>query len=155
MGYSTPPEYFIELFRVSKYQIIWGANNFTLPPTEYFIIWNKMQTVENFASAEYAWTNIKIRAKVFNYSIHQVMSDRKAKGGKIHPTEKPVALYKWLLEKYAQKGWKILDTHVGSANSLVACHLLGYEFMGFELDSEYYQSGLNRLNAVRSQNRMF
>ena len=72
-------EYFNELFRVSKKQIIFGANNFTLPKTQYFIVWDKMQTVDNFASAEYAWTNIKKPAKVFRYSIHQVMSDRKKK----------------------------------------------------------------------------
>ena len=115
-------EYFDELFRVSQKQIIWGANNFTLPETEYFIVWDKQQTVDNFASAEYAWTNCKIPAKVFRYSIHKVMSDRKEECGKIHPTQKPVALYEWLLKNYAKPGDKILDTHVGSASSLIACH---------------------------------
>jgi site-specific DNA-methyltransferase (adenine-specific) len=95
-------EYFKELFRISKFQIIWGANNFILPSTEYFLIWNKKQTVENFASAEYAWTNVKKPAQVFDYSIHKTMSDRKEEGGKIHPTQKPVALYKWILDKYAK-----------------------------------------------------
>jgi len=95
-------EYFKELFRVSKFQIIWGANNFELPTSEYFIVWNKKQTVENFASAEYAWTNVKKPAQIFDYSIHKTMADRKEDGGKIHPTQKPVALYKWLLDKYAK-----------------------------------------------------
>src|SRR5690554_6806908 len=101
-------EYFDELFRVSKNQIIWGANNFSLPNTEYFIIWDKEQTVDNFASAEYAWTNCKMPAKVFRYSIHKVMSDRKAEGGKFHPTQKPIKLYDWIFAKYATPGMKIL-----------------------------------------------
>ncbi len=115
-------DYFKELFRVSKNQIIWGANNFTLPESEYFLIWDKQQTVENFASAEYAWTNCKKPAKVFRYSIHKTMSDRKLKGGKIHPTQKPVKLYEWLLMNYAKKGDKILDTHGGSMSIAIAVH---------------------------------
>lgn len=91
-------DYFNELFRISKFQIIWGANNFSLPPTEYFIVWDKNQSVDNFASAEYAWTNIKMPAKIFHYSIHKTISDRKSEGGKIHPTQKPIPLYKWLLK---------------------------------------------------------
>ena len=93
--------YFQELFRVSRNQIIWGANNFTLPPTEYFCIWNKKQTVKNFSSAEYAWVSMGLKnpAKVFDYSIHLHNSNK----GTSHPTEKPVALYKWLLQNYAKK----------------------------------------------------
>ena len=86
-----------------KNQIIWGANNFTLPNTEYFIIWDKQQTVDNFASAEYAWTNCKMPAKVFRYSIHKVMSDRKAEGGKIHP-QKPIALQMAIKNQLCQRG---------------------------------------------------
>ena len=146
-------EYFDELFRVSKNQIIWGANNFTLPNTEYFIIWDKEQTVDNFASAEYAWTNCKMPAKVFRYSIHKVMSDRKADGGKIHPTQKPVALYEWLLTNYAKPGDKILDTHVGSASSLIACENLGFKYVGFEIDTDYYNAAKKRLEESRRQIR--
>lgn len=148
-------EYFDELFRVSKNQIIWGANNFTLPNTEYFIIWDKQQTVDNFASVEYAWTNCKVPAKVFRYSIHKVMSDRKAEGGKIHPTQKPVALYHWLLNNYAKQGDKILDTYVGSASSLIACHDLGFDYMGFELDKDYYEQATKRLEQHKSQMNLF
>ena len=119
------PEYFEELFRVSKNLIIWGANNFTLPESEYFLIWDKHQTVDNFASAEYAWTNCKKPAKVFRYSIHKTMSDRKSEGGKIHPTQKPVKLYEWLLMNYAKENDKILDTHLGSGSIALACHNLG------------------------------
>jgi len=148
-------EYFDELFRVSKNQIIWGANNFNLPSTEYFIVWDKQQTVDNFASAEYAWTNIKIPAKVFRYTIHKEMADRKKNGGKIHPTQKPVALYKWLLKNYAKPGDKILDTHVDSASSLVACYEYGFDFIGFEIDKDYYEAAQKRLQAVMSQVSMF
>lgn len=144
-------EYFNELFRVSKNQIIWGANNFTLPETEYFIIWDKEQTVENFASAELAWTNIKKPAKVFRHSIHKVMAVRKADGGKIHPTQKPIQLYKWLLKNYAKQGDKILDTHTGSASSIIACIDMGFDYMGFEIDKEYYDKSIERINQFKSQ----
>lgn len=148
-------EYFDELFRVSKNQIIWGANNFTLPNTEYFIIWDKQQTVDNFASAEYAWTNCKMPAKVFRYSIHKVMSDRKAEGGKIHPTQKPIALYKWLLKNYAKEGDKILDTHVGSASSLIACYQMNFDYIGFELDKEYFDKATKRIADEMAQISLF
>ena len=148
-------QYFDELFRVSQYQIIWGANNFTLPQTEYFIVWDKLQTVDNFASAEYAWTNCKMPAKVFRYAIHKEMADRKQNGGKIHPTQKPIALYEWLLQNYAKKGYKILDTHCGSASSLIACHKLGFQYVGFELDEDYYKASLKRLNDEKSRVSLF
>ena len=144
-------DYFNELFRVSKNQIIWGANNFNLPKSEYFIVWDKFQTVDNFASAEYAWTNCSIPAKVFRYSIHKVMQDRGKEFGKIHPTQKPIALYKWLLTNYARPGDKILDTHVGSASSLIACHQLGFQYWGFELDPDYYQAASERLERAKAQ----
>lgn len=147
-------EYFDELFRVSKNQIIWGANNFNLPATEYFIVWDKQQTVDNFASAEYAWTNIKMPAKVFRYAIHKEMATRKYDGGKIHPTQKPVALYKWLLTNYAKQGDLILDTHVGSASSLIACHDMGFDAVGFELDADYYKASKQRLEDFMAQPRL-
>jgi site-specific DNA-methyltransferase (adenine-specific) len=148
-------EYFSELFRVSKYQIIWGANNFILPTTEYFIIWNKQQTVENFASAEYAWTNIKKPAQIFDYSIHKTMADRKEEGGKIHPTQKPVALYKWLLDKYAKQGDKILDTHLGSGSIAIACHDYGFDLTACELDKEYFDKAMQRINNHTAQTKLF
>lgn len=148
-------EYFKELFRISKNQIIWGGNNFTLPKTEYFIIWDKHQTVDNFASAEYAWTNYKMPAKVFRYSIHKCMSERKKNGGKIHPTQKPVALYEWLLKNYAKKGDKILDTHLGSGSSIIACKKLGFDYMAFELDKDYYEATMKRIKKFDSQGNFF
>jgi site-specific DNA-methyltransferase (adenine-specific) len=148
-------EYFDELFRVSQKQIIWGANNFTLPETEYFIVWDKWQTVDNFASAEYAWTNIKMPAKVFRYAIHKEMAERKGEGGKIHPTQKPVKLYEWLLANYAKPGDKILDTHVGSASSLIACYNMGFEYIGFEIDKDYYEAAQERMRIHMQQQTIF
>ena len=149
------PEYFKELFRVSKGLIIWGANNFTLPESEYFLIWDKFQTVDNFASAEYAWTNCKKPAQVFRYSIHKTMADRKAEGGKIHPTQKPVKLYEWILMNYAKEGDKILDTHLGSGSIALACHNLGYDLTACELDKEYYDAAMKRIEQHKQQIRLF
>ena len=148
-------EYFDELFRISEKSIIWGANNFQLPQTEYFVVWDKMQTVDNFASAEYAWTNCKQPALVFRYAAHQMMQDRKKEGGKIHPTQKPVALYLWLLQNYAHRGDKILDTHVGSASSLIACHRMGFEAWGFELDEDYFKAATERLEREKAMQPLF
>lgn len=141
-------EYFKQLFRISEYQIIWGANNFTLPNTEYFIIWNKEQTVDNFASAEYAWTNIKKPAQIFTFSIHKHNS---SKGLKIHPTMKPIQLYKWLLKNYAKTGDKILDTHGGSFSSAIASYYFDCEFDGCELDSDYFRDAIKRVDEQTDQ----
>jgi len=159
-GWDSKPtsEYFLELRRVSKHQIIWGANNFNLPTSEYFIIWDKMQTVDNFASAEYAYTNVKQPAKVFRYSIHQ-----HNKTNKIHPTQKPVAIYKWLLHNYATPpdhsigslGDLILSTHVGSASDLVACEDMGFRYVGYEIDKDYYDAATKRLKNHISQLKIF
>lgn len=145
-------KYFIELFRVSKNQIIWGGNNFILPPTEYFCIWNKKQTVDNFATAEYAWVSMGLKkpAKMFDYSIH-----KHNQMDKIHPTEKPIPLYKWLLDKYANEGDKILDTHLGSGAIAIACHDYKFDLTACELDKEYYTKALNRLKKYQMQQKMF
>lgn len=147
--------YFDELQRISTHQIVWGANNFTMPESEYFLVWDKKQSVDNFASAEYAWTNYKMPAKVFRYSIHQVMSDRKAVGGKIHPTQKPIALYQWLLDNYAKPDQRILDTHLGSGSSAIAAHYFGCGFVGTEIDKDYYDAACNRFDNETKQAAMF
>jgi site-specific DNA-methyltransferase (adenine-specific) len=155
------PEYFKELFRVSKNQIVWGANNFTLPESEYFLIWDKHQTVDNFASAEYAWTNCKKPAKVFRYSIHKTMADRKSEGGKIHPTQKPAALYQWLLTNYAEPNFKILDTHLGSGSIAIAVdsvnkiEKMNLTLTACELDTEYYQTATQRIEEQTTWNSLF
>jgi len=140
-------EYFNELFRVSKNQIIWGANNFELPTSEYFIIWQKSNAEDfSFAMCEMAWTNCKVPAKVFKH-YHVQTQDK----NKIHPTQKPIELYKWILTKYAKKGDKILDTHLGSGSIAIACHDLEYDLTACELDTEYYDAAIKRINNHKKQ----
>jgi len=145
-------EYWLELFRVSQNQIVWGANNFVMPPSEYFCIWNKKQTVDNFATAEYAWVSMGLKkpAKMFNYSIHKHNHTNK-----IHPTQKPIALYEWLLMNYAKEGDKILDTHLGSGSIAIACHNLGFDLTACELDKEYYDAAIKRIDNHKNQQRLF
>ena len=146
-------DYWKQLFRVSRNQIVWGANNFIMPPSEYFCIWNKKQTVDNFASAEYAWVSMGLKqpAKIFDYGIHQHNAD----GGKIHPTQKPVKLYEWLLANYAKPGDKILDTHLGSGSSAIAAHYSGFDFVGVELDKDYYKAACKRFDERTRQEALF
>ena len=141
-------EYWKELFRVSKNQIVWGANNFQLPPSEYFLCWNKEQAMPNFATLEYAWISMGLKkpAKLFTYSIH-----KHNQVDKIHPTQKPVALYKWILSNYAKQGDKILDTHLGSGSSRIAAYEMGFDFTAFELDAEYFEAQEKRYKAHIAQ----
>ena len=144
---NEPPtaEYFKELFRISNNQIIWGGNYFQLPPNKCFIVWVKPQISEelSFSMCEYAWASFDSTAKVIELYGQEAY--------RIHPTQKPVKLYAWLLNKYAIKGDKILDTHVGSASSFRACYNYGFEYIGFEIDTDYYNLAVERLNAVKAQ----
>jgi site-specific DNA-methyltransferase (adenine-specific) len=145
-------EYWSELFRVSKNQIVWGANNFQLPPSEYFLCWNKQQAMPNFATLEYAWVSMGLKkpAKLFTYSIH-----KHNQVDKVHPTQKPVALYDWIFHNYAKPDFKILDTHLGSQSSRIAAHKHGLDFTGFELDAEYFDKGNKRFDDFISQTTIF
>ena len=144
-----PSEYFKELFRVSKKQIVWGGNYFDLPPTQNYIVWDKVQPHDfSLAMCELAWCSIQKPIKMFTYSVLKEKN-------KIHPTQKPIALYHWLLNNYAKEGDKILDTHVGSASSLIACHDMGFEYLGFELDEDYYRMATDRLEAHKAQLSLF
>lgn len=149
--------YFVELFRVSKNQIIWGGNYFQLPPSKGFICWDKRfeGITRTFADCEYAWCSKELGvARMFRYVWDgMIQGDMKNKEQRIHPTQKPVALYKWILKNYAKAGDKILDTHVGSASSLIACYDMGFEYVGFEIDPEYYKQASERLEAVKAQIR--
>lgn len=147
------PEYFKELFRVSKNQIIFGYNYFSdmLPPTRGIIVWDKLQPWENFSQAEIVWTSFDRPAKIVR--ISNTGGGNKEK--KIHPTQKPVSIYRWILDQYANSGDKILDTHVGSASSLIACYLEGYEFVGFEKDKQFYHDSKKRLDEERKQMTIF
>lgn len=151
---NTKPtnEYFNELFRVSKNQIIWGANNFTLPTSEYFLCWDKEQAMPNFATLEYAWVSMGLKkpAQCFRYSIH-----RHNQTLKIHPTQKPVQLYKWLLQNYAKEGDTILDTHFGSLSIGIACHDMKFDLTAIELDADYYEQAKQRLINHQKQLTLF
>jgi len=145
----APPtqEYFNELFRVSVNQVIWGGNYFKLPPTRGIVVWDKCQPWENFSQVEMAWTSFDKPAALFRFSnTGGANSERK-----IHPTQKPVALYSWILGKLAKPGDKILDTHVGSGSSLIAAYISGYDFVGFEIDKIYCNKAAARLNEAMNQ----
>jgi len=141
-------EYFEELKRVSKNQIIWGGNYFPLPPSRCFIVWDKGESLygRSFAECELAWTSFDASARMFKFNPNDA--------SRIHPTQKPVALYKWLLQHYAKPGDKILDTHVGSASSLIACYDMRFDYIGFEIDKDYYDAAQKRIEVVKSQIRM-
>jgi len=141
-------EYFHELFRVSKEQIIWGGNYFDLPPTQGFFIWDKKQPHDfSLAMCEFAWSSLQKPAKMWSLSV---LKDK----GKIHPTQKPVELYEWLLMNNAKEGDKILDTHLGSGSIAIACHNLGFDLTGYELDKEYYDNAIKRIKNHQAQLRI-
>lgn len=152
-------DYFRELFRVSKNQIIWGGNHMIseIPiDSPCWIIWDKENGETHFADCELAWTSFKTAARKFTFKWNGMQQgNMKQKEFRIHPNQKPVELYAWLLNNYAKPGDKILDTHVGSASSLIACHRLGFEFVGFELDAYYYAKSLKRLETEKSQLSIF
>ena len=153
-------EYYIELKRVSKNQIIWGANHFieNIPNANSsgWIVWDKMDAENDFSTCELAYTSFKkgVRRFKFLWSGYW-QGDMKNKEKRIHPTQKPVALYKWLLDKYANKGDKILDTHLGSGSIAIACHDYGFNLTACELDTEYYEAALNRYNNHIQQIKLF
>lgn len=143
-------KYFDELFRVSKNQIIWGYNHLSdmLPSTKEFIFWYKHQTVDTYADGELAWTSFEKTAKCFDYPFYGFVNREE---DRIHPMQKPIALYEWLLTRYAKPGYRILDTHVGSASSLIACERMGFDYVGFELNPEFYERAQKRMEQHRNQ----
>lgn len=154
---ETPKqEYWDELFRVSKNQIVCGANYFLeyLYSSKSFICWVKNNPAPNFAQAEFLWTSTNVNGKVYD-SGKQIQHEIMWEGGSIHPTQKPIKLYEWLLMNYAEKGNKILDTHLGSGSIALACHNLNYELTACELDTEYYNNALKRLKNHQAQLTMF
>ncbi len=144
-------EYFNELIRVSKNQIIWGGNYFDLPPSRCVVCWDKCQPWENFSQWEMAWTSFDKPAALFSYSNTGGSNSEQ----KIHPTQKPVKLYEWLLTKYAKSGQRILDTHLGSGSSAIACNNLGFAMVGCELDEDYYRAACARVEQATKQERLF
>ena len=155
---ETPTaEYWAELFRVSKNQIVWGGNYFTeyLPPKMGWILWDKGQRDFSLADGELAWTSFDKALRIFEMSRGKTLAKNNETGGRFHPTQKPVALYKWLLDKYAKQGDKILDTHLGSGSIAIACHDYGFELTACELDKEYYDKAIQRIKNHVSQLKLF
>jgi len=145
-------EYFEELQRVSKKQIIWGGNYFLdyLGKTDGFIVWDKMNGTNPLADCELAWQNVKGTTRMFRWH-HFSGEKNKSVNKKIHPTQKHYKLYEWLLMNYAKKGDKILDTHLGSGSSAIASHNLGYDFVGYEIDKEYFDRSIKRIEEYTNQ----
>jgi len=161
-------EYFNELFRVSKEQIIWGGNYFPLPLINSWLIWNKLQLLETRSDGEMAWTSFKKPLKIVpllqdgfkrgqNVGYNQPVIYNEPFSGKqtIHPTQKPVPLYKWILDKYAKEGDKILDTHLGSGSIAIACHDYGFDLTACELDESYFNDAMKRIINHTNQTKLF
>jgi site-specific DNA-methyltransferase (adenine-specific) len=146
-------DYFTELFRVSKNQIVWGANYFIeyLKPTKAWVFWYKGQNDLTMSDGELAWTSLDKVTRQININRGLIAKN----GGSIHPTQKPVKLYEWLLINYAKEGNKILDTHLGSGSIAIACHNLKFDLTACELDKDYYEASLKRLHSHQSQLTMF
>jgi site-specific DNA-methyltransferase (adenine-specific) len=142
-------EYFKELFRVSKNQIIWGGNYFDLPPSKCFLIWDKGESIygRDFAECEMAWASFDKCARI--YKLFPNQKDR------THPTQKPIGLYKWVLDRFANEGDKILDTHLGSGSIAIACHDYGYDLTACELDPDYYNAAMQRIKNHTDQLKIF
>lgn len=156
-----PPEIntFIELIRISKNQIIWGANHFIskIPyDSSCWIVWNKKNGMSNNADCELAWTSFKTAVRMFSYKwLGLLQENMKNKEKRIHPCHKPISLYKWLLTNYAKPGQTIFDSHVGSGSIRIACYDMGFDFTGCELDPDYYAAQEKRFQDHISQNELF
>jgi len=154
---SPDNEYYKELFRVSKNQIIWGANHFIedIPNanSKSWLIWDKKNPDRNFADAELAWCSNIAVVRIIN--LKRVQELNRDDNGKIHPTQKPTKLYEWILTKMAKEGYKILDTHLGSGSIAIACHNLKYDLTACELDKDYYDAAMLRLKQHQQQLTMF
>lgn len=153
-------EYFNELVRISKNQIIWGANHFAdrlpCPKSPCWIVWDKVNGETDFADSELAYTSFKSAVRNFKFQWQGMLQgDMKNKEQRIHPTQKPIKLYEWLLTNYAKQGDKILDTHCGSGSIAIACNNLGFELTACELDKDYFDASVKRITQANQQIRMF
>lgn len=156
---KTGSDYFRELLRVSKNQVVWGGNYFTVEigkDSQCWIVWDKDRIADNYADFEIAWTSFNKASRIFKYRWNGMLQqDMKNKEIRIHPTQKPVALYKWILANYAKPGDRILDTHLGSGSSRIAAYDLGFDFVGYEIDKEYFDKEEERFRQHTSQMNMF
>ena len=144
------PEYFEQLFRVAREQIIWGGNYFQLPLSEDWIVWDKMNYGRSFSEAEFAWCSIHRKIRVFRFR-----TTTPVEGGKIHPTQKPVELLRYLVRTYTNEGDIILDNCIGSGTTAVACIKEKRHFIGFELNKEYFEKACKRIENERKQLKLF
>ena len=159
-GFAPTHEYFNKLTRVSKNHIIWGANHFAdalpCPKSPCWIVWDKEKVGGLFADSELAWTSFKTVVRNFKYQWHGMLQgDMKNKEARIHPTQKPIKLYEWIFTNYAKPGQKIFDSHMGSGSSAIACNNLGFEYVGCELDEDYYNAACERIAQHARQQRLF
>ena len=155
---ETPnAEYWQELFRVSKNQIVWGGNYFTdyLPPSMGWIMWDKGQRDFSLADGELAWTSFNKALRIFEMSRGKALAKNNEQGGRFHPTQKPEMLYSWILQNYGKAGDLILDTHLGSGSSRIAAYKGGFNFVGFEINEHYYEKQEKRFKDFISQLRLF
>ena len=157
-GAIPSAEYFAELRRVSVNQVVWGGNYMTehLPPRMGWIFWDKHMEAQDFSDGELAWTSFDRALSKFDFAWNGMLQgDMRNKERRIHPTQKPVALYRWLLQNYAKPGQKILDTHGGSMSIAIACDIEGYDLTLCELDKDYFEAGKKRLEAHQAAPRLF
>lgn len=149
--------YFQEIFRVSKHHIIWGANHFgNLAPTSCWIVWDKLTGENGYADCELAWTSFDTAVRKFTFRWQGMLQgNMAAKEERIHPTQKPVALYKWVINQYAKPGDKIIDTHLGSGSSRIAAYDMGFDFTGYEIDPDYFAAQEKRFQQFKSQTKLF
>lgn len=156
---APSPEYFTELRRVSRNQIVWGANHFiaSMPfSSPCWVVWDKVNGENNFADAELAWTSFETAVRIFSFRWQGMLQgNMAAKEARIHPTQKPVALYRWLLKNYAKPGQRILDTYLGSGSIAIACDIEGFDLVGCEIDADYIAGARKRLADHQAQPRLF
>lgn len=160
-------DYFDELFRVSRNQIVWGCNYYQFQFGHGRIVWDKCNGSSSFSDCEIAYCSMHDSVRMFRFMWNEMLQGKSITEGhvmqgdkskneiRIHPCQKPVALYEWQLTNYAKDGWKILDTHVGSASSLIACHNLGFQYVGFEKDAGCFKSATERMESVKAQVSLF
>jgi site-specific DNA-methyltransferase (adenine-specific) len=155
--FAPESSYFLELFRVSKNQIIWGANHFgNMPKSSCWIVWDKRNENTGFADCELAWASFNKTVRKFEYRWNGMLQgDMKNKEHRIHPTQKPVKLYNWLLANYAKPGQRILDTHMGSGSIAIACHYFGAYLTATELDEDYFNAACERIERETRQQTLF
>jgi len=144
-----PPEYFVKLFRVSKRQIVWGGNYFALPPSRGWVVWDKGESMygRSFAEVELAWTSMDVSSRIFKMSPNQP--------NRFHPTQKPVELYKWLLNTFAKPDDRILDTHLGSGSIAIACHYARLHLTASEIDQDYFKAACARIERETAQTEFY